>query len=248
MGLRRGELTPRAARQLALVVVFLFAGAAFAAVTWRTAPPVDADADVPLVVAPAIPTSAPPETTTAVPTSAPVPVETVPTTARPAAPVVVPKNEYAPEPIQEIGVIEIPKIGLRHTIYHGITMRNIDRGPSHWPGTALPGEVGNTVFAGHRVTKSRPFRNIDQLVPGDEVVFTVAGVRSVYAVTGSKVVLPSAMEIVNPTPDATGTLFACHPPGSARYRYVVLLALKAPPCEAQPSAAPDRASAEASSG
>ena len=251
-GLRRGEITTQAARRLALIVVLLLAGASFAAVTWRTAPPVDADADVPLLVAPTS-TSGPPETTTAVPTSAPAPPETVPSTAPPAAPIAVPKNEYAPEPIQEIGVIEIPKIGLRHTIFHGITMRNIDRGPSHWPGTAMPGEVGNTVFAGHRVTKTRPFRNIDQLVPGDEVVFTVAGVRSVYAVTGSKVVLPTAMEIVNPTPEATGTLFACHPPGSARYRYVVLLALKAPPPDvpppdAQAPAATDPAPPEASSG
>ena len=233
------------ARRLALIVIALLAGASFAAATWRSAPPVDADADVPLLVAPtSTSTSAPPETT-AVP---PPPPETVPTTAPPAAPVAVPKNEYAPEPIQEIGVIEIPKIGLRHTIFHGITMRNIDRGPSHWPGTALPGEVGNTVFAGHRVTKTRPFRNIDQLVPGDEVVFTVDGVRSVYAVTGSKVVLPTAMEIVNPTPEATGTLFACHPPGSARYRYVVLLALKSPPAEATPPAPVDEAPPEASSG
>ena len=233
------------ARRLALVVVLLLAGASVVAVTWRSAPPVDADADVPLLVAPtSTSTSAPPDTT-----APPLPPpETVPTTAPPAAPVAVPKNEYAPEPIQEIGVIEIPKIGLRHPIFHGITMRNIDRGPSHWPGTALPGEVGNTVFAGHRVTKTRPFRNIDQLVPGDEVVFTVGGVRSVYAVTGSKVVLPTAMEIVNPTPEATGTLFACHPPGSARYRYVVLLALKPPPPEATPPATADEAPPDASSG
>ena len=246
--LRRGEVPAALARRLALVAVLLLAGASFAAVTWRAAPPVDADADVPLLVAPA-PTTAPPETTTAVPaTTLPPPPEIAPTTTPPAAPVAVPKNEYAPEPIQEIGLIEIPKIGLRHPIFHGITMRNIDRGPSHWPGTALPGEVGNTVFAGHRVTKTRPFRNIDQLVPGDEVVFTVGGVRSVYAVTGSKVVLPTAMEIVNPTPEATGTLFACHPPGSARYRYVVLLALKPPPPEATPPPPVDPAPPEASSG
>lgn len=140
-------------------------------------------------------------------------------------PVVPPANERAPEPIQEIGTIEIPKIGLSHRIFHGITMNNIDLGPSHWPGTALPGEVGNAVFAGHRVTKTRPFRNIDQLVPGDLVHFTVNGVRSTYAVTGHKVVTPKALDIVTQTPTPTATLFACHPPGSARYRYVVTLGL-----------------------
>ena len=144
---------------------------------------------------------------------------TLPTPVRP------PDNERAAEPVQEIGTIEIPKIGLSHRIFHGITMHNIDLGPSHWPGTALPGEVGNAVFAGHRVTKTRPFRNIDQLVEGDLVHFTVNGMRSTYTVTGHKVVTPKALDIVTQTPTPTATLFACHPPGSARYRYVVTLAL-----------------------
>lgn len=148
-------------------------------------------------------------------------------TRRSTRPVAPPRDEYAPEPIVEIGSMEIPKIGLRHTIYHGITMRNIDRGPSHWPGTAMPGESGNAVFAGHRVTHSHPFRHIDKLVPGDEVHFTVNGFRSTYLVTGSDVVVPTALHITDPTPTPTATLFACHPPGSARYRYVVRLALKA---------------------
>jgi sortase A len=154
-------------------------------------------------------------------TTAATPAPTTP------APIAVPEDPYAEEPIQEIGTIEIPKIGLNHRVMHGITLRNIDHGPSHWPGTAMPGENGNTVFAGHRVTHSHPFRNIDKLVNGDQVIFTVAGVRSVYVVTGSEVVPPSALHIADPTPTPTGTLFACHPPGSARFRYVVHLALLA---------------------
>ena len=104
-------------------------------------------------------------------------------------------------------------------------MRNIDLGPAHWPGTALPGQVGNTVFAGHRVTHDRPFRHIDTLVPGDEVIFTVNGARSVYHVTGSQIVNPEDVWIADQTPTATGTLYACHPPGSAAKRFVVRLAM-----------------------
>ena len=161
----------------------------------------------------------------------------VPTTAAPA-PAVVPKPraQAAPiastpraqaqlEPIVEIGTIEIPKIGLLHRVMHGITMRNIDQGPSHWPGTAFPGEVGNTVFAGHRVTKTKPFRNIDQLVPGDRVIFTIQGVRSEYSVTGTEIVSPKAVYIADQTPTPTATIFACHPPGSARQRIVVRMDL-----------------------
>lgn len=164
-----------------------------------------------------------PSTTT---TTAP-PATTTPPVAvsRPPRPVSAPRDSYAPEPIIEIGTIEIPKIGLNHRIMHGISMRNIDEGPSHWPGTAMPGELGNTVFAGHRVTHTHPFLHIDQLVPGDLVIFHIQGTKSTYSVTGSEIVYPDALSIVNQTSDATGTLFACHPPHSAKQRYVVHLAL-----------------------
>lgn len=160
-----------------------------------------------------------------------VPTTTAPTTVAPrpraaTKPIAsTPRNQAQLEPIVEIGTIEIPKIGLRHRIMHGISMRNIDLGPSHWPGTAFPGEVGNSVFAGHRVTKTKPFRNIDQLVPGDRVFFTVQGVRWEYSVTETLIVSPKDVWIANQTPTPTATIFACHPPGSARQRIVVRMDL-----------------------
>ena len=150
---------------------------------------------------------------------------TTTTTAPADVPVTPPRDSYAPEPIATIGRIAIPKLGLDVPLGEGITLNNIDRGPSHWPGTALPGRPGNVVVAGHRVTHTHPFLHIDSLVPGDEVFFEYQGQRFRYVVTGSQVVTPKQTSIVNPTPDATGTLFACHPPHSARYRYVVHLKL-----------------------
>ncbi len=138
-------------------------------------------------------------------------------------PVVIPADSYAPEPVTEIGSIEIPSIGLRHRAFQGVTLHNIDRGPSHWTGSALPGQVGNTVFAGHRATHSQPFFRIDALDPGDEVIFTLGGKRSTYRVTGHLVVDPSASWIADQTSAYTGTLYACHPIGSTAERYVVRL-------------------------
>lgn len=155
-------------------------------------------------------TTLPPTTTT---------VSTLP------APAPAPRQRYYAEPIRTIGSMEIPKLGLRSPLGEGISLHNIDRGPSHWPGTAMPGQPGNVVVAGHRVTHTRPFRHIDQLVPGDEVFFEVGGVRSRYVVTGHEVVTPDRVDIVRQTAEPTATLFACHPPGSARYRYVVRLKL-----------------------
>ena len=167
-----------------------------------------------------IPPPAP--TTTAAPV-VPVTAAPKPIVRRASAPVA-PKVSTL-EPIVLLGRIEIPKIGLVHETYHGVTMRNIDRGPSHWPGTAFPGDIGNTVFMGHRVTKTRPFHRIDELVPGDLVIFEIEGRRSTYSMTGHEIVTPDRLDIVKQTDTATATLFACHPKGSAKYRYVVRLAL-----------------------
>jgi sortase A len=124
-----------------------------------------------------------------------------------------------------LGTIEIPKLGIRKPLYEGVTLNTLDKGPGHWPGTAQPGGIGNVVVAGHRTSHDHPFRDIDQLQPGDEVIFTTSAGRFVYRVTGTKVVKPNAMYIIDQTSTATATLFACHPPGSTRQRIVVTLAL-----------------------
>lgn len=165
------------------------------------------------------------------PAPAPVPAGAVVPAGPPVAvpePVDIPENSYAPEPVSQIGTMEIPKLNLVHPVYEGVTLNNIDLGPSHWPGTAEPGQVGNTVFAGHRVTRSRPFRNIDRLGVGDKVVFEVNGSRSSYHVTASMVVDAKDSWISDQTPTPTGTLYACHPPGSVAQRFVVRLALDSP--------------------
>ncbi len=173
--------------------------------------------------------------TTAPVTTAPVttaPVTTVPaTTAVATLPARVPTPEPPPaivrpaRPGDVIGRIVIPKLGLDEPLLEGVDLTTLDLGPGYWPGSALPGQVGNLVVAGHRVTHTRPFRYLDELEPGDRVVFDVAGGRFEYAMTGHEIVTPDRVDITDPTADPTATLFACHPPGSTQYRYVVRLAL-----------------------
>jgi sortase A len=210
----------RLSRAVGITAALVFLGSGFSAATDRGdgAPaklalgPIELPAPEPVAsIAPAPPPPAPEPAGVALPTPAPVPVD-----------------ERAAEPAVVLGTIEIPRLGLSVPLNEGISLTTIDRGPSHWPGTAMPGQVGNVVVAGHRVTHSKPFRHIDTLQPGDEIIFTVDGVRTVYRVTAHDVVTPDAMHIVDQTAEPTATLFACHPPGSARYRYVVRAALVAP--------------------
>lgn len=136
-----------------------------------------------------------------------------------------PTQAYFDEELVDLGRIVIPALGIDRTLHQGISLHNIDRGPSHWPGTATPGELGNVVIAGHRTTHGAPFRNIDQLASGDQVIFQIGDEVHVYVVAADEVVTPSGLHIVEQSPEHTATLFACHPPGSAQYRYVVHLEL-----------------------
>lgn len=137
-------------------------------------------------------------------------------------PIEPPSDAYASEPVIELGTIAIPKIGVEMTMYEGIRMTTLDHGPGHWPGTAMPGQIGNVVVGGHRTSKHQVFRNVDQLVAGDEIVFTDPdGTRHAYAVSEVTIVQPTDVWIVDPTETPTVTLFACHPPGSTRERIVV---------------------------
>ena len=137
-----------------------------------------------------------------------------------------PPDPRADEPYVELGTIEIPRIGLSMPMLEGIALATLDRGPGHWPGTALPGGLGNVVVAGHRTSHGKVFRRIDELAPGDEVIFTVGAGRFVYLVTETTVVAPDAIYIIEQTNAHTATLFACHPPGSTKQRIVVHLELK----------------------
>ncbi len=125
-----------------------------------------------------------------------------------------------------MGTISIPKIGVEMTMYEGIRLTTLDYGPGHWPGTALPGQIGNVVVGGHRTSKHKVFRNVDQLVAGDEIIFTDANGVHVYIVNRVEIVQPTDVWIINPTETATATLFACHPPGSTAQRIVVFADLK----------------------
>ena len=159
-------------------------------------------------------------TTTRPPTTTTTRPPTTTTVALPS-PDDAPGNPYANVPVRQIGTIEIPRIALVHPIFEGVWLTVVDHGPGHWPGTAMPGAAGNAVFAGHRVTHTHPFLNVDQLRNGDQVIFHMPNGDFTYAVTQVLVVDPNAVWITNPTRSPTITLFACHPKHSAAHRIVI---------------------------
>lgn len=175
------------------------------------------------VIAPAattVPPSEPVQTTVA-----PSPAIAAPVVQPLPVPVAPPTDIDADEAVVELGSIEIPSLGLSTTLYEGIRLPTFDRGPGHWPGTALPGEFGNAVIGGHRTSGTKPFRHLDDLVPGDPVIFTTLKGRFVYSVTSTEIVSPDELRVISQNPGFTATLFACNPVGSTRERIVVHLSL-----------------------
>ena len=147
---------------------------------------------------------------------------------------------------QGIANLYIPTFGsdYNYTVVEGVDDADLEKGPGHYSGTALPGQEGNFSVAGHRVGKGEPFLNLDQLKPGDAVVVQVPGYWYVYkvlgqdgdiakpdanGVVGRQIVSPTDVAVIAPTPDkadagASGdymTMTTCHPKYSANQRMVV---------------------------
>ena len=165
-------------------------------------------------------TAAPVTTTTLPPTTTTLPPTTT-TLAPLPQPDPAPLDAYADVPIYQIGTMAIPKINLVHPIFEGVWLTVVDHGPGHWPGSAMPGQRGNSVFAGHRVTHSHPFYDLDLLAPGDRVIFYMPRGNFTYEVTSITIVQPEDLGIITPTRRPTITLFACNPKHSAAQRIVV---------------------------
>lgn len=161
-----------------------------------------------------------------------------PVVRRPAAPA---PAAQGPPGIQRLGTIEIPKIRLNTAFYEGTAMRVLEHGPGHWHGKPLPGQQGNVAISGHRTTYTHPFRHIDQLRNGDTIVYRTADGVFTYSVFDYRVITPDEWWVVEDTDDWITVLMACHPPGSAKYRYVVrarLTAIPTPTPTPQPDPTP----------
>lgn len=146
----------------------------------------------------------------------------------------------APDPGSAVAALEFRRPGQDEPIVRdrplyvvqGVSLGDLQRGPGHYPGTALPGEKGNFAVAGHRTTYGAPFFNLDQLRKGDEVLVTARdGKRYTYRVHSQEIVSPSDTWVVGPDPLERGrntlTLTTCNPRFSNAQRLIVFAELVA---------------------
>lgn len=125
-----------------------------------------------------------------------------------------------------VGRITIPKIGANYVVVQGTDTASLEKGPGHYPGTALPG-LGQTVaIAGHRTTYLAPFRHVDALRPGDKIMVKMPYGLFTYAVQYTKIVLPTALWVTNNVGYERLVLSACNPLYSAAQRIIIFARLK----------------------
>lgn len=134
-----------------------------------------------------------------------------------------------------MALIKIPKIGVDAVVVEGIEVEDLKKGPGHYPGSALPGQLGNMVISGHRTTYGAPFYRLDELKVGDEITVFDAKGPFVYKVTESKIVLPTEIGVIAPSSDARLTLITCNPKFSAAQRLIVVAQLVGTPSGLQTS-------------
>jgi sortase A len=169
------------------------------------------------------------------------------TAAPPSAPAPAAARASAPLPPAAIDHLVIPAIGVDKYVVEGVAENDLQQGPGHYPGTAMPGQLGNSGIAGHRTTFGAPFFRLNELKPGDPIEITnTKGQHYTYLMTRSEVVPPTDIGVLDNTPGvAELTLTTCNPRFEAITRLVVVAKLAsaekplpAPPTFASSSATP----------
>ncbi|MFG2309009.1 class E sortase [Streptomyces sp. NPDC048566] len=147
------------------------------------------------------------------------------------------RNPGTFSPGQGFAILHIPKLDVVAPIAEGISKTKVlDRGMVGHYGegdlkTAMPdARTGNFALAGHRNTHGEPFRYINRLQPGDEIVVETQDDYYVYTMTSIlPVTSPSNTSVLDPVPRGSGftgpgryiTLTTCTPEFTSKYRMIV---------------------------
>lgn len=113
--------------------------------------------------------------------------------------------------------------GVDLIVLAGDSGRTLAFGPGHLGASAMPGDTGNAILAGHRDTH---FAFLREVAPGERLgVETIAGASYVYEVVDTAIVDSRTGSLVLDTDLAMLTLVTCYPfdalePGGP-LRYVV---------------------------
>lgn len=138
------------------------------------------------------------------------------------------------EAISQESRIVIPKINVDAPVVdikdysNESILEGIKHGVGHYPGTALPGRIGNTFLTGHSSyywwsegKYNQVFGLLHKVEAGDLIYIYYKGGKYVYQATGKIVVNPQDVHVLDPTPEPTLSLMTCTPIGTNLRRLIV---------------------------
>jgi sortase A len=124
-----------------------------------------------------------------------------------------------------VGRIRIPKIKANFVVVNGTDPASLRKGPGIYDDVPFPGAPGTTAIAGHRTTYRAPFRKINKMKRGDEIVVQMPYGTFTYEVEKTRIVKPTALWVINRVNHDRLVLSACHPLYSAAKRFIVFARL-----------------------
>ncbi|KRF33264.1 class E sortase [Yonghaparkia sp. Soil809] len=133
-----------------------------------------------------------------------------------------------------LATLIVPRFGADYarTIGQGIDVRDVlnsrRTGVGHYPGTQMPGELGNFAIAAHRNANGAPFGRLVDLRVGDHVYVETADGWYEYTFRGLEYVAPTQVDVIAPVPRDAGadpaerilTMTTCNPLFSTAERAV----------------------------
>lgn len=137
----------------------------------------------------------------------------------------------APGNAERFAVLYIPRLGANWAkpVLEGIGEKDVlNNGIGHYPGTAMPGAVGNAAFAGHRTGYGNPLIDIQNMQVGDSIYVEMEAGWYRYVYRSNEYVLPNGVGVLEPVPQQAGatptdrilTLTSCNPVYSASERII----------------------------
>lgn len=124
--------------------------------------------------------------------------------------------------------LRIPKLKISVIVVEGVSGNALRAGAGHYPTSALPGEPSNVAIAGHRTGFGQPFRHVDKLRQGDQILLETPVGRYTYRVLGPFdghgnpwVTHPLDWSPIGATPTPMLTLTTCDPPHTSKDRLIV---------------------------
>ena len=121
-----------------------------------------------------------------------------------------------------IGTISIRRLNISAIVKEGVDDDTLGIAIGHFPSSPLPGQPGNVAVSAHRDTF---FRNLKDVRRNDEITMTTGSGSYLYRVMSYKVVAPTDVSVLDPTPGENAlTLVTCYPfyfAGPAPKRFIV---------------------------